>query len=95
MHGRYDGILEEGKKRGIVEEKTNLYDEYFAGPATRNIREVPYLEGDFWVDEAEKFLGESRKSCNRRNGSDGDGVRGQGWGVVTESIPVWALPQLL
>lgn len=71
LHVRYAGIINECRGRGIVKKSTNLYDEHFASPATRDARGVPYLEGDFWVTQAEEFLKVSRISFYRINGSKG------------------------
>lgn len=49
-------MLEEARKRGIVEELSNLYDEYWSNPETADARLLPYLEGDYWIGEAENII---------------------------------------
>lgn len=49
-------MLEEAKKRGIVEGLSNLYDEYWPNPETADARLLPYLEGDYWIGEAENII---------------------------------------
>lgn len=49
-------MLEEAKKRGIVEGLTNLFDEYWSNPETADARQLPYLEGDYWIGEAENII---------------------------------------
>lgn len=49
-------MLEEARKRGIVEGLTNLYDEYWSNPETADACALPYLEGDYWIGEAENII---------------------------------------
>lgn len=49
-------MLEEAKKRGIVEGLTNLFDEYWSNPETADAGALPYLEGDYWIGEAENII---------------------------------------
>ena len=49
-------MLEEAKKRGVVEEVTNLFDEYWQNPDTAKACSLPYLEGDYWIGEAENII---------------------------------------
>ena len=49
-------MLEEARKRGIVEGLSNLYDEYWSNPETADARLLPYLEGDYWIGEAENII---------------------------------------
>lgn len=49
-------MLEEAKKRGIVEGLTNLFDEYWSNPETADACSLPYLEGDYWIGEAENII---------------------------------------
>ncbi|CAN0308677.1 unnamed protein product [Ectocarpus sp. 12 AP-2014] len=49
-------MLEEAKKRGIVEGLTNLFDEYWSNPEAADARKLPYLEGDYWIGEAENII---------------------------------------
>lgn len=53
---RYFTMLEEAKQRGIVEGVTNLYDEYWSDPSTVDACTLPYLEGDYWIGEAENII---------------------------------------
>lgn len=53
---RYVTMLEEAQKRGIVEGLTNLFDEYWSNPETADARQLPYLEGDYWIGEAENII---------------------------------------
>ncbi|CAN0134288.1 unnamed protein product [Ectocarpus sp. 4 AP-2014] len=52
----YVTMLEEAKRRGIVEGLTNLFDEYWSNPETADARKLPYLEGDYWIGEAENII---------------------------------------
>lgn len=54
--GRYVTMLEEARRRGIVEGLTNLYDEYWSEPALADACSLPYLEGDYWIGEAENII---------------------------------------
>ncbi|CAN0443515.1 unnamed protein product, partial [Discosporangium mesarthrocarpum] len=48
-------MLDEARKRGIVESLTNLHDEFWVNqePDATNL---PYLEGDYWIGEAENII---------------------------------------
>lgn len=49
-------MLEEARKRGIVEGLSNLFDEYWSNPAAADACALPYLEGDYWIGEAENII---------------------------------------
>lgn len=49
-------MLEEARKRGVVEGLTNLFDEYWSNPETADACLLPYLEGDYWIGEAENII---------------------------------------
>lgn len=49
-------MLEEAKKRGIVHGLSNLFDEYWSDPTTADACSLPYLEGDYWIGEAENII---------------------------------------
>ncbi|CAM9563427.1 unnamed protein product [Hapterophycus canaliculatus] len=55
----YMSILNASKERGIVERTTNLYDEYWPADEvdrTRDLRILPYLKGDFWIEKAQQLI---------------------------------------
>lgn len=39
-----------------MEGLSNLYDEYWSTPETADARLLPYLEGDYWIGEAENII---------------------------------------
>ncbi|CAM9200709.1 unnamed protein product [Chrysoparadoxa australica] len=53
----YVTMLETARKRGIVENVSNLYDECWGDPS-KDASTLPYLEGDYWVGEAEQIIKE-------------------------------------
>ena len=65
----YIDMLDTCQKRGIVKSVTNMYDLYFANPEN-DATIVPYLEGDYWVGEAENIIKELE------DGPNGKKVRG-------------------
>ena len=51
----YLDMLEICVERGIIEEITNIYDEYLE-TTTNEASIIPYFEGDYWVSEAELLI---------------------------------------
>jgi len=52
----YQNMLLEAEQRGIVTKTDNLYDLYFGPKTPRDARLVPYLDGDYFIGEAENVL---------------------------------------
>lgn len=55
----YEGILTEAQARGIVGTTTNLFDEYWPADnddKASDLRFLPYLGGDFWIDKAREII---------------------------------------
>ena len=53
----YVDMLDTCLARGVVKSVTNMYDLYFKDPKN-NATVIPYLEGDYWVGEAENVIKE-------------------------------------
>jgi hypothetical protein len=53
----YVNMLKTCEERGIVKSTTNMYDLYFAD-VKNHATVIPYLEGDYWVNEAESIIKE-------------------------------------
>lgn len=53
----YMTMLEEAHRVGIVAEITTLFDENFTNPEN-NATVLPYMEGDYWIGEAENLIKE-------------------------------------
>ncbi|CAM9226043.1 unnamed protein product [Chrysoparadoxa australica] len=53
----YLTMLENAKKQGYVHSVSNLYAEHFSD-IEADARVIPYLEGDYWIGEAEHILKE-------------------------------------
>lgn len=51
----YADMLEEGQKRGLVEEIVDLHTEYLVDPSY-DATVLPYFEGDYWTTEAEVII---------------------------------------
>jgi len=69
----YINMLETCTKRGIVKNVTNMHEQYFSKPEL-DATVIPYLEGDYWVGEAENVIKElsespkeSKKNKNKAN----------------------------
>lgn len=63
----YAEMLQESKKRGIVQEITDLHTEFLANPSN-DATVLPYFEGDYWVNEAEVVI----KDLTNSNSDDID-----------------------
>jgi E1A/CREB-binding protein len=50
-------MLEDAQARGIVESVTNIYDDFWSDP-NADATSLPYLEGDYWIGEAENIIKE-------------------------------------
>ncbi|CAM9342162.1 unnamed protein product [Discosporangium mesarthrocarpum] len=57
----YVSMLEYAKEKGSVLKVSNLYEEYFSN-AENMATVLPYLEGVYWVGEAENIIKEMRES---------------------------------
>lgn len=53
---RYSSLLVEAKQRGIVIDWTTLYEEFLSRPDTADLRSLPYMEGDHWIDAVERMI---------------------------------------
>ncbi|KAG5175261.1 histone acetylation protein-domain-containing protein [Tribonema minus] len=53
----YLTMLEDAQRRGVVESVTNLYDDCWSDP-NADPTVLPYLEGDYWIGEAETIIKE-------------------------------------
>jgi len=71
----YQQMLSKAQERGIVSSTTNLYDLYFAPATPRDAALVPYLDGDYFVGEAENVLSsiaaEQKKAASKAEGKNG------------------------
>lgn len=73
----YLSMLRRAKDEGIVVHITNLFDAYFDGGKDHRIKKptilsLPYLDGDYWVGEAENILnqmGENGSNLENHNES--------------------------
>jgi len=82
----YVDMLDSCKERGIVKSVTNMYDLYFSD--TKNYATIiPYLEGDYWVGEAENIIkeledggkkGKKDSSSKRKGAKTGGGNNSRG-----------------
>jgi E1A/CREB-binding protein len=54
---RYITMLEDAQSRGIVQTITNIYDDNWSDP-NADATSLPYLEGDYWIGEAENIIKE-------------------------------------
>ncbi|GMH70233.1 hypothetical protein TrST_g12427 [Triparma strigata] len=67
----YIDMLATCEKRDIVKSVTNMHDLYFANPAN-DATIVPYLDGDYWVGEAENIIKELEEgSGGKKKGNSG------------------------
>merc|ERR1719215_154016 len=62
----YQNMLNKAQSRGIVSNVDNLYDLYFSPKTARDATLVPYLDGDYFVGEAENVL----LSLSEKKGTD-------------------------
>ena len=71
----YQQMLVKAQERGIVSSTTNLYDLYFAPATPRDAALVPYLDGDYFVGEAENVLSsiaaQQKKAASKAEGKNG------------------------
>lgn len=71
----YQNMLVQATKRGIIEKTDNMYDLYFDEKTPRDAVLVPYLDGDYFIGEAENVLTsiaakESKSGSSSKDGSD-------------------------
>ncbi|CAM9530579.1 unnamed protein product, partial [Phaeothamnion confervicola] len=61
----YTDMLGRAQSEGVVHSYGNIYDEYWGGGGGRvaDASALPYLEGDYWVGEAENILKEQEEEA--------------------------------
>ena len=67
-------MLSEAERRGVVTKTDNLYDLYFSPKTTRDATLVPYLDGDYFIGEAENVLtslGTKKGDKSKNSGTSG------------------------
>ena len=76
----YQDLLITCQSRGIVTEITDLYTEFLANPAN-DATVLPYLEGEYWVNEAEVIIKSLKQDASTNSaepeGHDDTDVLGQ------------------
>ncbi|GMI37860.1 hypothetical protein TrCOL_g8586, partial [Triparma columacea] len=76
----YIDMLDVCKDRGVVKSVTNMHELYFNDPKN-DATIIPYLEGDYWVGEAEniiKELEDGGKKGKKGDASKRKGIKAQG-----------------